>query len=255
THDNLYYPSPYLGDELEGTIQVFPMKTLPAEAPGTAAAAVRYQGHGAHAELWYYNFYDFAQLEYLDGGYTFGVQDASWRPYLDAQYMHESGGDYLTRYHATLFGLGGNVDTTAWGLRGGVKFGATGLSVSYNDLEHHTGSFGGGAIVSPYGNRDALYASAMTAYLLKYGPGGALKLAGTHSFLHHSIKLQLAALEFHTNYSGHSDTLYFDGTYLFRGALHGLQIRDRLAWDNGAQLNGGHALMYDRLMVQYKFSI
>jgi outer membrane porin, OprD family len=255
SYDNLYYPSPYLGDELQGTTKIFPMRTLPAKAPGALAAAVRYERQGAHVELWYYDFYDFAQTEYLDGGYTFGAPDAGWHPYIDAQYMRQSGGDYLTRYDATLFGMGGKANVTLWGLRGGVKFGATNLSVSYDNLEHHSGSFGGGAIVSPYGNRTALYASAMTAYLFKYGPGGSLKLAGTHWFLHHSMKLQLAALEFHTSYSGHSDTLYFDGSYSFRGALQGLRIRDRLAWDNGAELNDGHAFMYNRLMLQYKFSL
>lgn len=253
--DNLYYPSHYLGHEMDGNKDVFPTNVSPASAPGTIAAAARYRHFGLHAELWYYDFFDFAQTEYLDGGYTFGTHGTHVRPFLDLQYMHQSGGDYLTRYAATLFGRGGEVDATLVGARGGVRLDGTSISLSYDDLRSHARSFGGGAIISPYGNYTAMYAQVMSANLLKYGPGSALKLAGIHWFLHHSFTLQLAALLLHTDYSGDSDALYFDGTYHFPGKLRGLQLRDRLAWSNGADINGGHALMYGKLMLQYKFSI
>lgn len=52
-----------------------------------------------------------------------------------------------------------------------MKFDGTTLGVSFNDLADHSGSFGGGVIVSPYGNGAAMYTTVMTANLRKYGPG------------------------------------------------------------------------------------
>lgn len=254
-HENLYYPNPYQGHEMDANRDVFPMNVSPADAPGTFMAAARYRYLGLHAQLWYYDFFDFAQTAYLDGGYIHGAPGAGFRPFFDLQYMRQSGGDYLTRFDATLFGKAGEVGATLLGLRAGARIDGTGLSLSYDDLRSHADSFGGGAIISPYGNYTAMYAQVMGANLLKYGPGSAVKLAGDRSFLHHRFKLRLAGLLLHTDYSGDSDALYFDGTYLFAGHLRGLQIRDRLAWSNGARINGGHALIYDKLMLQYRFSI
>ena len=254
SHDNLYYPGTYEGDTLEGTTRVFAPGTRLPEARGTLAAAVRYHAHRVHGSLWYYDFRGFARAEYVQAGYRFGMRTAAWRPYIAAQLMRQVGGSTLVRYGARLFGQGGVVDAIAWGVLAGVRFGATHVALSYNNLGHRTGAFGGGAIVSPYGANAALYTSVMTANLLKYGPGSALKLAFAHVFHRPHITLQVAAVMFHTAYNGRSATLYADGVYAFAGRLSGLQVRNRLAWDNGAALNGGHALLYDRLMLQYRFS-
>ncbi len=252
-HDNLYYPNGYEGDELYGTTAVFPKKAVLPEAGGALAVGARYSGGPAHAQIWSYDFYNFARTTYLDGGYAFGGKTASFAPYVDAQYMHQTGGDYLVQYKATLNGKAGAVDSSLWGLRGGVKFGGNDVSLAYNKLQDHANSFGGGVIVSPYGDYTAMYAAAMTANLLAYGPGDATKLTYKRWFLGKQVKLEVAALKFHTTYSGNPHAVYLDASYHFHNKLKGLSLRDRLAVSNGAASNAYNSLAYNRLMLQYSF--
>ena len=167
--------------------------------------------------------------------------------------MHQTGGDYLTKFKASLYGQGGQANSTLWGLRGGVKFGANDLALSYNKLEDQKNSFGGGALVSPYGDYTAMYAAVMTANLIQYGPGDATQLAYTRSLFDKHVALKVAVLKFNTTNSGNSNTVYIDATYHFDGKLKGLSVRDRLARDNGAKINGGQTFVYNRLMLQYNF--
>lgn len=251
--DNLYYPGTYGGDQMFGTKKVFPKNARLPGANGTVGGGVRYASKAAYADLWYYNFYDFARTAYFDGGYTFGGPRQTWRPYVDGQFMKQSGGDYLARYGAKLFGVGGAVDSTLWGVRAGLKAKGNNLSLSYDKLEDHAGSFGGGALVSPYGNDSAMFAAVMANDLFRYGPGEVVELADVRTLLHNRIKLKVTVLRFRTTFGGNPTVLYVDPTYLFGGALKGLSLRDRLAWSNRASSSDGRALVYNRVMLQYKF--
>ncbi|MBN8743859.1 MAG: OprD family outer membrane porin [Thiomonas arsenitoxydans] len=253
THDNLYYPNGYEGDTLYGTTTVFPKKTVLPEASGTSVVGARYHSGPIHGEAWFYDYTDFARSTYLNGGYAFGKAHDAFAPYVDAQFMHQTGGSMFQKYKATLFGKGGAVDSTLWGLRGGVKFSGNNVSLAYNKLEDHANAFGGGSIVSPYGDHTAMYAAVMTANLLAYGPGDATELAYSRSFLDHQLKLKVAALKFHTTYSGNPHAVYFDATYALNGKLKGLSIRERLAISNGASSAAYRSLVYNRLMLQYRF--
>jgi hypothetical protein len=250
TRDNVYYPQGYEGDPLADAVRVFPRSVQPPEAPGTAAAAAVYAGRTVHAQLWYYDFRDFARTSYVDGGYTFAPIGDSWRPHLEAQLMRQSGGGDLVRYGAEQFGVGGPVDSALWGMRAGLERDALDLSLSYDELQHRDG-FGGGAIISPYTDRAAMYASEMAIHLLKYGPGHVFELAARLSFPGKPVQLKVGLLAFHTRYSGNSNALYFDGTYSLRRWVTGLQLRDRLIWTNGARINGGQAFVYNRVMFEY----
>jgi hypothetical protein len=253
THDNLYYPNGYEDDELYGTTTVFPKKTVLPEASGTSVIGARYHSGPIHGEAWFYDYTDFARSTYLNGGYAFGKAHDAFAPYVDAQFMHQTGGSMFQKYKATLFGKGGAVDSTLWGLRGGVKFSGNNVSLAYNKLEDHANAFGCGSIVSPYGDHTAMYAAVMTANLLAYGPGDATELAYSRSFLDHQLKLKVAALKFHTTYSGNPHAVYFDATYALSGKLKGLSIRERLAISNGASSSAYRSLVYNRLMLQYRF--
>ena len=252
-HDNLYYPNGYEDDQLYGTTTVFPKKAVLPEASGALAIGARYAAGPAHAQAWYYNFYDFARTAYVDGGYTFGSKTQGFQPYVDAQYMHQTGGDVFVQYKATLNGKGGAVNSTLWGLRGGVKFGGNNVSLAYNKLDDHADSFGGGALISPYGDYTAMYAAVMTANLLAYGPGNAAELAWTRWFLDKQVKFKAAALKFSTTYGGNPHAVYLDASYFFQGKLKGLSVRDRLAMSNGAASAAYRSLVYNRLMLQYRF--
>lgn len=253
TRDNVYYPQGYEGDPLADAVAVFPRTVQLSEAPGTIAAAAVYPGRRAHAQLWYYDFRGFAETAYMDGGYTFAPITGSWRPHLEGQLMRQSGGEDLVRYGAEQFGTGGSVNSALWGMRAGLERETLDLSLSYDELQHRDG-FGGGAIISPYTDRAAMYASEMSIHLLKYGPGHVFELAATSSFPGQPVHLKVGTLAFRTRYSGDSNALYLDGTYGLRRWVKGLQVRDRLFWTNGAKINGGHALVYNRLMFEYHLS-
>lgn len=164
--------------------------------------------------------------------------------------MRQSGGGELVRYGAEQFGVGGSVNSALWGMRAGLERETLDLALSYDELQHRDG-FGGGAIISPYTDRAAMYASEMSIHLLKYGPGHVFELAATSIFPGQPVHLKVGALAFRTRYSGDSDALYLDGTYGLQRWVKGLQLRDRLFWTNGAKINGGHALVYNRLMIEY----
>lgn len=250
TRDNRYYPQGYEGDPLADAIAVFPRSAALPEAPGTVAVAALYPGR-AHAQMWYYDFREFAETAYVDGGYTFASFGGRWSPYLEGQLMRQSGGGELERYGAKQFGLGGPVNSTLWGMRAGVGHESFDLSFSYDELQHREG-FGGGALISPYGDRAAMYASEMTIHLLKYGPGHVFELAATSRLPGEALRLKVGALAFRTRFSGNSNALYFDCRYSLRRWLEGLHLRDRLMWTNGAKINGGQALLYNRLMLEYR---
>ena len=254
TRDNLYYPQGYERDPLADAVPVFPQSVQPREAPGTIAAAAAYRGRTLQAQLWFYDFRDFARTAYIDGGYTFAPIGGAWKPHLEGQLMRQSGGGEIVGYRAEQFGVGGPVDSALWGMRAGFERETVDLSLSYDELQHRQAGFGGGAIISPYGDRAAMYASEMTIHLLKYGPGHVFELAATSSFPGKALQLKVGALAFRTRYSGDSNALYFDGTYGLRQSLQGLQLRDRLIWTSGARINGGHALVYNRLMLEYHLS-
>ena len=78
------------------------------------------------------------------------------------------------------------------------------------------------------------------------------KLAAASSLPGRPLQLKVALLAFRTRYSGDSNALYFDCLYRLRQWLPGLQVRDRLFFTNGARINGGHALVYNRLMLEYR---
>lgn len=253
THDNLYYPNGYKGDTLYGTTAVFPKKAVLPEASGTSVVGARYHSGPIHGEAWFYDYSDFARSTYLNGGYAFGTPHDAFVPYADAQFMHQTGGSIFQEFKATRFGKGGAVNSTLWGLRGGVKFSGNNISLAYNKLEDHADAFGGGTIVSPYGDYTAMYAAVMTANLLAYGPGSATELGYSSLFLNKQLKLKVAALKFHTTYSGNPHAFYLDATYALQGRFKGLSIRERLAVSNGAASSAYHSLVYNRLMLQYKF--
>ena len=251
--DNLYYPTYFENDDLFGTKKILPKSA--AEAPGTLAFGAHYLGKPLSGQLWYYDFYRFAKMFYGDGTYLF-KRHGEPSPFISAQYAHEWSGanNYFQRYGATLFtksGTGG-VNATLYGIRLGLKKSDWLLQASYNRLENNPGAFGGGALVSPYGNYTAMYASFMTDNLLSFGPGDAYAIGGSYWALGHRFKFTAAAAQFRTTYNSHPHAVYLDASY-HPAFLKGLSIRDRIAINNGLPSFDGGYYINNRFMVQYLF--
>lgn len=251
--DNLYYPKNYNGDEMYGTTTVLPASA--AQAPGTTAVGVQWKNASSHAQIWYYDFTDFAKTWYADAGYVFGAKSKPVRPFVDAQLMTQSGSgnNNFVLYNAALLKHKGGVKSNLWGARAGIKLHGGAVYLAYNHLANEAGALGGGALISPYGNYTAMYAASMTADLLKFGPGSAWKLAGEHYFFAHRLKLLVAALSFNTQYDNNQHSYYVDAAWHFDGKLKGLILRDRLAVDSQTPASSSGTLYYNRLMMQYRF--
>ena len=248
--DNLYYPTGYNGDPMYGVKAVLP-KTA-AQFQGTLAFGANYKAMDINLSAWYYNFYGFANMFYTAAAYTLKTP-GGFSPFIAAQYMREWENDsFFQKYHANLFGQTGSVNATLWGTKLGMKFPGGQIFAAYNALSPHAGAFGGGAIVSPYGNYTAMYASFMTDNLLAFGPGHVWRLGAAYTVWHKQIRFISGYSHFDTYYSGKTNGVYFDLTYAPE-ALKGLSIRDRVAINNGLASYYGHSYIYNRLMLQYAF--
>ncbi|MGC9239834.1 MAG: OprD family outer membrane porin, partial [Acidithiobacillus sp.] len=248
--DNLYYPTNYDEDPLYGVKKVGLKDNTPA-SNGTLAFGAQYQTEGTKLAAWYYDFYQFSNLFY--GSAQYGRKIAGVTPYLAGQFMREWENDgILQHYQASLFGQKGSVNATLWGIKVGVKVPLANLFFAYNELRPHAHSFGGGAIVSPYGNYTAMYASFMTDNLLAFGPGHAWRLGADLQAWQKQIRFLAGYAHFNTNYEGRTNGVYLDLTY-FPRQVRGLSIRDRVAIDNGLAAYAGHSFIYNRLMLQYAF--
>ncbi|OCX74577.1 hypothetical protein [Acidithiobacillus thiooxidans] len=177
----------------------------------------------------------------------------AFSPFIAAQFMREwQNNSIFQKYDAKLFGQSGSVNATLWGGKLGVNIPGGNVFVAYNALTPHADSFGGGAIVSPYGNYTAMYASFMTNNLLSFGPGHAWRLGATYWAWQKQIRFIAGYSRFDTNYDGKTNGVYLDLTY-FPKMLKGLSIRDRVAIDNGLKAYDGSSFIYNRLMLQYAF--
>ena len=146
----------------------------------------------------------------------------------------------------------GGVNATLYGGRLGLKGEDWLLQLDYNRLEDHAGAFGGGALVSPYGNNSALYTSFMTNNLLSFGPGNAYAVRGTCWTSGRRFKFTAAAGQYRTTYEGNPYAVYFDASY-DPPFLKGLSIRERIAIDQGLpSLDGGYYIN-NRIMLQWLF--
>jgi len=248
--DNLYYDTNYYNDPLYDVTAVLPKNA--GEFQGTLAFGATYKARNANVQAWYYNFYQFAQLFYGSAAYTLKT-GAEFFPFAAVQYMREwQVNSVFQKYDAKLFGQSGDVSATLWGGKVGVKIPGGKLFVAYNALTPHAGSFGGGAIISPYGNYKATYSSFITDNLLAFGPGHAWRVAASYRLCQRQIILMVGYVHFNTNYEGKTHGVYLDMTYVPK-VLKGFTVRDQVAIDNGLQAYAGRSFIYNRMMLQYAF--
>ncbi|MGC9272124.1 OprD family outer membrane porin [Acidiphilium sp.] len=269
--DNLYYPATFDGDSSYGGGAALGANA--SKSQGTLALGATYAAGAVKANAWFYQFYNFAALAYVDSSYTMNAGNGL-KPFIAGQFLRETDGNSLlnaNRQGSAIDGYKGNgVNGTAWGVQAGLNyvigagiFNDGNIAVSYNDLPYHKGAVGDGAIVSPYTvgyATDPLYTTATLRGLVELGPGDAAKIALTQYLLNHQITAILAFTRFNTKLEGHNNEVDADLTYAPGGRFKGLSIRDRIEisnasyiYNNGATGNRGHSFVYNRVMLQYNF--
>lgn len=224
---------------------------LPATTPdgGVAAAGLSYKGNGWQTQGWYYKFYDFAAMGYLDAHYAFG--NGSVKPFIGAQGVREVSGGVSAL---------GNVDATAYGAQAGIAASQSLWALSYDDIPAHTGAFANGDIVSPYTYSyatDPLYTTSMIQGVIdRKTTGHAVKASVTYFAFQRTVRW-IASYARYSNavYAGYSapttDETDLDATYFLGGDWKGLSLRDRLGIAHHfPTLN---TFVYNRVMLEYDF--
>ena len=256
--DNLYYPATYNGDAMYGGLGGLPATAH--QSNGAWALGTSYGVAGFKGQAWYYDFFNFARMGYLEGSYTLKT-GTGFDPFVGAQYVDESGSanNFLVSNSAALFGVPGtSVKSRVWGVTGGVIIPNGRIDLGYNKVGSEAGAVGGGAIISPYTAAyatDPLYTTSMIRGLVEMGPGHAWKAKVTYNLLK-NLQVIAAYAKYTTQYRGNSHDVYFDVIYNLGGYLKGLTLRNRWERSTGGAngLNPGNgSFTYNRVMIAYKF--
>ncbi|QQD73032.1 OprD family porin [Acidithiobacillus ferrivorans] len=257
--DNLYYPTNYNGDALYAGPNNLP-STIPA-ANGALAFGVKYALDGATVQSWYYDFYHFAKMCYGAGQYMLHTR-TGFNPFVAAQFVREwESNNAFAQTGTQLFNQPGEtVNSTAYGVKAGLKFPKGSVFWAYDATNLHPGAVGGGAIVSPYTigyTADPLYVDAMIQGLVGVGPGHGWRLRAAYWLWHRRIHLATGFSQFNTYFTGNSNWTHVSVTYFPKGFLQGLAVRDQFEVANGGVNlypgSGKNAFVYNRVMLTYKF--
>ena len=257
--DNLYYPSTYDGDSMYGNNASLP---LTARRPnGTWTIGTTYASEYVKAESWYYDFLGFGRMAYVDGTYKYKL-GSDFAPFVSAQYADEVGGpdNILVETQTELLGVAGDrVRSRIIGADVGASVFNGQIDLAYNQSAQQQGAVGLGSFVTPYTityATDPLYTTSMLRGLVEQGPGHAWKAKAEYAFLDDTLRFVMAYTKYSTTLRGDSHDVYFDVVYDFKGALHGLSLRNRFEHSEGGinDLNPGNKpFSYNRVMLSYKF--
>ncbi|MBS0359042.1 MAG: hypothetical protein JSS53_07225 [Proteobacteria bacterium] len=203
------------------------------------------------AKVWYYQFYDFSKLFYVDGTYKFPKNASSLRWFFSGQALYETadGKDDINRV------TGKTVGSSALGALVGVETPSAEFSVGYNYIPTRVNGFNGGGIVSPYTSgyvSDPLYTKSMIAGLVEKGAGQAFKLTAIFYRLEKQLQIESSFAYYYTTPHLHNTNEFdLDIEYAFKGKLKGFYIRNRIGILNGNQVTG--TFVFNRVMLQYVF--
>jgi len=262
--DNLYYEPSYDGAELYPGVGEAPGSVpLGSQTPGTQgflAFGVSAHKDGFSATSWYYNFYQFTHLFYGTAGYAFKNSIAT--PFVNAQFAREWSSNSLLNGSKLNNVVGSGVNGTAWGVQVGLKhgsynsvFGPDAIMWQYNAITPHSGSVGGGAILSPYTvgyGSDPLYTSTTLNSLVELGPGTAWGVKAVQNFFHKRLLLAAWFSRYHTYFNGNSNVTHVVLNYNFSGALKGFSVAYHLQDGNGSFYPGGN-IITNHIFLTYQF--
>lgn len=240
---NLYDPNNYGGTPIP---QLVGVSTL-----GALSGGLNYKWKNIKTQAWYYKFYDFANLTYIDGSYTLKT-NKNVNPFIGAQLGHEWGDG---RNDLETFGYG-KTDATIYGIQIGLEIPHGQLAFGYNYIPTRTNAYKSGDLVSPYTTGyayDQLYTTSMIAGLVEKAAGQAVKVSGHYFLFDEKLKLSAGYARYFTAPAfANTNETDIDVTYTFKQMpLKGLSIRNRLGILNGNP--AFNRFVYNRIMLQYDF--
>lgn len=248
---NTFSPTNLYNTNNLGGTPIPTLGTTPNRGTLALGATTHLKEMGVNAQAWYYQFYDFANMFYVEGNYHMPKNSWLVRPIVGIQALNEtaSGSNLIDK--ATGKSVGSNVLGALLGIEN--EWGS--LTVAYNTIPQNASLFRGGDIVSPYTSgyaTDPLYTTSMKAGLIEKGAGQAYKATATIFLLEKQLRIITSYGLYYTNpIINNTREFDFDVTYFFTGPLKGLSIRNRLGVLNGVVETG--QLINNRIMLQYEF--
>ncbi|MFT7374308.1 MAG: hypothetical protein ACI9T9_003014 [Oleiphilaceae bacterium] len=186
---------------------------------GTLILGSTYKSKGLGVQAWYYQFSDLFDTTYFQANYTFAGTETI-KPFVAAQLASQSdSGDKLL----------GDVDSTLWGLQGGISMGKAKVTLGYNSIAEETTAFKNGAFLAPYNfSTSPLFTNNMLSTVENANAGEATKLTFNYSLPNTKLKLSYATFNFESN-AVDKDEVDFDVTHSLGQFAPGLSVRLRIA--------------------------
>ncbi len=214
---------------------------------GTSEFGASYKKGGISGEAWLYDFYDFAKMTYIEGGYKLPKQD--YAPFARLQYMKEtgSGAQFL-----------GSVDSTVYGAKIGTSMPSGEVYFAYDKTPAKTGyASSDGNLLSPYTqvyNTDPLYTTVMNYGLVSSRAAGHAWLLGMKlKPLGNRLDIFPTLSRYNTApFVSNVNAFMLDIAYHLSGKLKGLTLRNRLGIEHGMPA-WGNTYVDERVMLQYAF--
>tara|TARA_B110000240_G_scaffold56218_1_gene63989 strand:- start:880 stop:2082 length:1203 start_codon:yes stop_codon:yes gene_type:complete len=166
---------------------------------------------------WYYDFDNMFNSTYLQANYALSAV-GSTKPFVAVQYgtQGESGDEIL-----------GEIKSSLLGIRAGIWFAQSKLTLAYNTVSEESGAFKSGAFLAPYSySTSPLFTNNMLQTFENVDSGDAVKVTFNHSFA--KVKLKASYAEFDFDTSTDREAIDFDLTYDMSGYSKGLTLRYRI---------------------------
>jgi hypothetical protein len=211
------------------------------ETSGTLILGASYKAQGLGLQAWYYQFSDLFDTTYLQASYNFAGNDTV-KPFVEAQMGSQSdSGDKLL----------GTVDSTLWGVQGGVSIDKAKFTLAYNTVAEETSAYKNGGFLAPYNfSTSPLFTNSMLQTLENSNAGDAIKLTFNYGLPSLKVQLSYATYDFKNNVADR-DEIDADLTHPMDYVTPGLSLRWRLGVVSSDAKNV--EAINNRFQAQYTF--
>jgi hypothetical protein len=201
------------------------------------------------AQGWYFNYNDYGKMAYVQADAT--LNTAGLKPIFGIQYFRETGDGR---------NLAGSVDSNVFGAQLGVKRNSLTVALGYDYIKPHDGSFGNGALVTPYAHDVAsgpMYAQPFLTSTQDLGAGNAyaIDISGA-PFDGWFAGARYSFMDLKPSAGAHSIDqseylLYL--IYNFSGKLKGLSVTDFFGYQTSPSEGSAKSFVQNRLQLEYKW--
>lgn len=210
---------------------------------------------------WLYQFYDYADMWYLDNDYHLPLSDSVSMDFAIQALTQNANGNSIpaqTLIPNSSNQYYGNVSGNAVGAKWVISVPKNTITLAYNSIFGVSSSFLGGGIVSPYTyglETDPLYTTPALSSLAELGSGNAYLIKDSLPFLDKSLIVNLAFSQFFiykTIPTQPNTVTEYDAGLQYNIPHTGLNIWSRLVYLNQPN-NAGGSLIQPRLIFNYCF--